>query len=110
MNYIPTKMEWLSYFGRRRPINGQKIFYYGPNIGVWRGTYSLDWSDPYCPHRMICGERNQETDEVLSEHGLDKMTMMVDRMDAPWWMPDEGQEKPAPPSEPYPKDYPSYEN
>lgn len=107
MTYIPAKMEWISYFGPRRPINGQKIFYYGPNIGVWRGTYSLDWNDPYCEHRMICGERDKDTDDVLSQYGLNNIQMMVDRMDAPWWMPDEGQDKPDPPNEPYPKDYPS---
>jgi hypothetical protein len=32
-------MEWLSFFGHRRPINGQKIIYYGEPIGVWRGKY-----------------------------------------------------------------------
>lgn len=102
-----SKMEWLSYFGYRRPINGQKIFYYGPSIGVWRGKYRYSPNDPYCEHLMVCGERDKETDEALAPYGLDKMEMTVDRMDAPWWMPDEGQDKPAPPSEPYPKDYPS---
>lgn len=83
-------MEWLSFFGHRRPINGQKIFYYGEFIGVWRGTYNLDWNDPVSPHRIFCGESPG----------------VVDRMDAPWWMPDEGQGKPEKPSDAYPKDYP----
>lgn len=96
-------MEWISFFGPRRPINGQKIFYYGEFIGVWSGNYSLDWEDPVSPHRIICGERNN--DEVLAKYGLDNLTMIVDRMDAPWWMPDEGQEKPQKPSQPYPDDY-----
>lgn len=100
-------MIWLSFFGYRRPINGQKIWYYGEAIGVWRGTYKLDRNDPICEHLILCGEKNEETCEVLKEYGLDKLTMMVDCMDAPWWMPDEGQDRPAPPSEPYPKDYPS---
>ena len=30
-------MEWISFHGPRRPINGQKIIYYGEAIGVWRG-------------------------------------------------------------------------
>jgi len=94
MSIIPTKMEWLSYFGHRRPINGQKIFYFGEMIGVWRGTYSLDWNDPVSPHRMICSESPG----------------MVDRMDAPWWMPDEGQPKPERPAKDYPKDYPGWDN
>jgi hypothetical protein len=103
-------MEWLSYFGYRRPINGQKIFYYGEHIGVWRGTYSYDPNDPVSPHRMICSEKSEETDEVLAQYGLSNMTMIVDRMDCPWWMADDGQEKPLRPSEPYPKDYPSLKN
>lgn len=99
-------MEWISFFGPRRPINGQKIFYYGEPIGVWKGTYSLDYNDPVSPHRMICGEKNEETSEVLEKYGLANMPMTVDRMDAPWWMPDDGQEKPPKPNQPYPKDYP----
>jgi len=30
-------MEWISFFGPRRPINGQKVYYFGPYIGVWQG-------------------------------------------------------------------------
>jgi uncharacterized Fe-S cluster protein YjdI len=88
-------MEWLSFFGYRRPINGQKIIYYGEPIGVWRGTYKIDRSDPFCEHLIFCGEGS--------------IGGVVDRMDAPWWMPDEGQDKPQPPKDPYPKDYPFYE-
>lgn len=83
-------MQWISFFGPRRPINGQRIIYYGEAIGVWRGTYSLDMQDPVSAHRLICGESPG----------------VCDRMDAPWWMPDEGQEKPAPPDVAYPPDYP----
>jgi len=32
---------------------------------------------------------------------------IVDRMDAPWWQPYEGQPKPKRPTADYPKDYPS---
>ena len=85
-------MEWISFHGPRRPINGQKIIYYGEPIGVWRGTYKIDRTDPYCEHLIFCGEGT--------------IGGVVDYMDAPGWMPDVGQEKPQPPSEPYPKDYP----
>ena len=27
-------MEWISFFGPRRPINGQKVYYFGEYIGV----------------------------------------------------------------------------
>jgi hypothetical protein len=100
-------MEWISFFGPRRPINGQKIFYYGEPIGVWSGTYKIDRNDPYCEHLIICDEKPcKETSDVLAQYGLDNLTMMVDRMDAPWWMPNEGQTKPPKPNQPYPDDYP----
>lgn len=83
-------MEWISFHGPRRPINGQKIIYYGEPIGVWRGHYMIDYKDPYCKHLIIC----------------DESPGVVDYLDAPWWMPDLEQEKPAPPSEHYPPDYP----
>ena len=83
-------MEWISFHGPRRPINGQKIIYYGETIGVWRGVYKINYEDKFCIHNIYCGESWGN----------------VDYMDAPWWMSDEGQEKPQPPSEPYPPDYP----
>lgn len=83
-------MEWLSFFGHRRPINGQKIIYYSEFLGTWRGRYRYEPSDSVSPHLIDC----------LESPGL------CDRMDAPWWMPDEGQDKPAPPEKPWPDDYP----
>ena len=84
-------MEWISFHGPRRPINGQKIIYYGKAIGVSRGTYKIDYEDSFCIHTIHC------------EDGWGN----VDYMDAPWWMPDEGQEKPNKPSKDYPDGYPS---
>jgi hypothetical protein len=83
-------MEWISFHGPRRPINGQKIIYYGEAIGVWRGVYKINYEDKFCIHNIYCSESWGN----------------VDYMDAPWWMPDLGQEKPQPPSEDYPPDYP----
>ena len=51
----------------------------------------MDKEDICCEHLLICGES----------------AGMVDYMDAPWWMPDEGQEKPQPPAKPYPDGHPS---
>jgi hypothetical protein len=87
-------MEWISFHGPRRPVNGQKIIYYGEAIGVWRGTYKINYDDKFCIHNIYCGETCGN----------------VDYMDAPWWMPDLGQEKPQPPSEDYPSDYPWINN
>ena len=41
-------MEWISFHGPRRPINGQKIIYYGEAIGVWRGVYKINYEDKFC--------------------------------------------------------------
>ena len=84
-------MEWISFHGPRRPINGQSIYYYGHHIGVWRGTYRINYEDAFCIHNIDCGEAPGN----------------VDYMDAPWWMPDNGQERPEKPSRPVPPDYPS---
>lgn len=40
-------MEWISFHGPRRPINGQKIIYYGEPIGVWRGHYKINYEDTF---------------------------------------------------------------
>jgi hypothetical protein len=86
-------MIWVSFFPgkdyHRLPINGQKVWYAGPDIGVWRGVYRFTPEDSFCQHHL------------LGDGGF------CDRMDAPWWMPDEGQEKPSPPESPYPGGYPS---
>lgn len=105
MPYVSDKMEWISFFGPRRPINGQKIYYYGEHIGVWKGRYVIDRNDPVSLHIIICEERDEESDKVFAEYGLNKLACVVDRMDAPWWMPYEGQPKPKKPNEDYPKDY-----
>ena len=84
-------MEWISFF-ERQPENGQGIWYYGEYIGVWAGEYVYSPNDPVSPHVIHCHE-----------------TLGVcDRMDAPWWMPDDGViSRPNKPDQPYPKDYPN---
>lgn len=64
------------------PTHGQNVWYYGPLIGVWSGKYEYHPEDQFSPHLFFCG----------SEPGV------VDRMDAPYWMPIESSEqKPNPP-------------
>lgn len=88
-------MIWISFFPgkdyHRMPIDGQKVIYYGEYIGVWSGEYRYCPEDKYSHHIMLCHESPG----------------VVDRMDAPWWMPDEGQEKPQPPEKDYPDGYPA---
>ena len=116
-------MEWISFFGPRRPINGQKVYYFGEYIGVWQGRYEIHWDDPVSEHILICEEDNELSNDILgvvknirSTTGLDIKesvskaksicTGIVDCMDAPWWQPYEGQPKPKRPETDYPKDYP----
>jgi len=84
-------MEWISFF-EKRPEHGQRIWYYGEYIGVWAGEYSYCENDPYSPHLIYCHESPG----------------VVDRMDAPWWMPDDGMmNRPIKPTKDYPEDYPN---
>jgi hypothetical protein len=84
-------MEWISFFDKQ-PLDGQQIFYYGEYIGVWAGEYSYCPEDDYSPHILICHESPG----------------VVDRMDAPWWMLNDGKmDRPQKPSKPYPDNYPA---
>ena len=87
------QMEWISFFGPRRPINGQSIYYYSEHFGVRKGKYVYSPNDPYSPHMIHSTE----------------CAGFCDRMDAPWWMPDDGQERPVKPNRPEPPDYPQYD-
>ena len=86
-------MDWLSFFGYRRPINGQNIYYYGEGIGgPWKGKYVYNPKDPISHHNIHSTE----------------CAGFCDRMDAPWWMPDDGiMVRPNKPTQLYPSDYPS---
>jgi hypothetical protein len=84
-------MEWISFFDRQ-PEDGQGIWYYGQHIGVWAGEYRYCPTDKYSHHIMHCHES----------------IGVVDRMDAPWWMLDDGKmNRPEKPSRLVPPDYPS---
>ena len=83
--------QWISFF-EKQPEDGQGIWYYGHKIGVWCGEYVYFPDDPASPHIMLCHESPG----------------VVDRMDAPWWMIDDGEMvRPTKPSRPVPPDYPS---
>lgn len=87
-------MIWISFFPgkdyHRMPRDGQKVIYYGEPIGVWRGTYKRVKEDICCEHLLLCNDGG-----------------VCDIYDTPWWQPDEGQEKPQPPTKPYPDGYPN---
>jgi hypothetical protein len=86
-----SRMEWISFHGPRRPINGQEVYYFGEGLGgVFRGKYHFCPDDEFSQHNLSCSEG----------------AGYCDRMDAPWWMPYLGQPKPQRPSSDYPPDYP----
>lgn len=83
-------MNWISFFSEL-PKHGQKIWYYGEYIGVWRGHYIYEPNDPVSPHLVF----------PIDTFGL------ADRMDCPWWMPyEDGMQKPDKPSQARPENYP----
>jgi hypothetical protein len=100
-------MEWISFF-EKQPEHGQKIYYYGQYIGVWMGHYEYSPDDRFSPHLIICEQKDPETEQALLAYGLEGVTMTVDRMDAPWWMPyEKNMNIPMKPTKEYPEDYPS---
>ena len=75
----------------RLPINGQKVWYYGPNIGVWQGNYEIDKTESGQEMREKFGI---PVDLFICGEGLG----VVDSDDAPYWMPyEDGSERPVPP-------------
>lgn len=65
------------------PANGQRVWYYGVHLGVWRGRYEFHPDALSSPHLFICEESPG----------------VCDRMDAPWWMlAADGDTRPLPPA------------
>jgi len=62
------------------PQHGQKVWYYGPHVGLWRGRYEYHADALASPHLFLCEESPG----------------VCDRMDAPCWMP-ATDERPKPP-------------
>lgn len=70
-------MEWNDSH-KNPPKNGDKVYYFGPNIGIWVGHYKYDENQhlmlddgkkvPLCPHLFIGAG-------------------VVDACDAPFWLP-----------------------
>ena len=77
----------------RLPINGQRVWYYGPHIGVWRGKFEIDKSEE---GRAMARKFGVPTDLFVCDEALG----WVDSDDAPYWMPyEEGSERPEKPQE-----------
>lgn len=71
-------MDWNNSHNNP-PENGQKVYYFGPHIGIWVGTYQhkingVNTNKGYvelCPHLFYC----------------DDGFGVVDACDAPFWLP-----------------------
>lgn len=77
--------DWISSH-KHPPKEGQKVYYFGYDIGIWTGTYSyrpqVVVGVSLCPHLFF-----NETGGV------------VDACDAPWWKPYDPDREPMPPPE-----------
>lgn len=88
-------MKWNNSH-KNPPTEGQKVYYFGPAIGIWIGTYKYQ---PRTIERPKCG------DLVLCPHTFHCADNfgVVDACDAPYWLPyDETGAKcwvPMPPEE-----------
>lgn len=83
-------MIWINC-RERLPINGQDVWYYGPDIGVWRGRFEID-STPEA--ESIRKQLGISTNLFICDEALG----VVDTADASYWMPREaGSDRPEKP-------------
>jgi hypothetical protein len=83
-------MQWVEC-KVRLPINGQRVWYYGPHFGVWRGKFEIDKSED---GKSMARKFGVPTDLFVCDEALG----VVDSDDAPYWMPyEEGAERPTKP-------------
>jgi len=80
-------MEWFNSH-KNPPEVGQKVYYFGPNIGLFIGHYSYEERSF---ETYSYNEYNQKVvDKVLSAcpHVFTNMSFgVVDACDAPFWLP-----------------------
>ena len=82
-------MEWNNSH-KNPPEIGQKVYYFGPNIGLWIGNYSFIEErsfNPYCydENNIKIYEKKAVT---LCPHIFTNVTFGVcDACDAPYWFP-----------------------
>lgn len=81
-------MEWNNSH-KNPPTVGQKVYYFGPNIGLWIGHYSYAESSfrPYYYDENGVKVYEEKVVELCS-HIFTNVTFGVcDACDAPYWLP-----------------------
>ena len=82
-------MEWNNSH-KNPPQSGQKVYYFGPNIGIGIGFYSFVESRSFNPYYYDeNGVKVYEEKEInLCPHIFENVTFgVVDACDAPFWLP-----------------------
>ena len=82
-------MEWNNSH-KNPPESGQKVYYFGPNIGLWIGHYSYEDERSFTPYYYDeNGVKVYEEKVVeLCPHVFTNVdTGVCDACDAPYWLP-----------------------
>lgn len=82
-------MEWNNSH-KNPPKIGEKVYYFGPNIGIGIGYYSFVEQRSFKPYSYDkSGEKVYEDEEIsLCPHVFENVNFgVVDACDAPFWLP-----------------------
>ena len=81
-------MEWNNSH-KNPPKVGQKVYYFGPNIGIGIGHYSYEEGRSFDPYYYDEGGKVYEDKSIeLCPHIFENVSFgMVDACDAPYWLP-----------------------
>ena len=81
-------MEWNNSH-KHPPEVGQKVYYFGPNIGIGIGHYSYEEGRSFDPYYCDEGGKVYEDKSIeLCPHIFENVSFgVVDACDAPYWLP-----------------------
>lgn len=82
-------MEWNNSH-KNPPTEGQKVYYFGPNIGIGIGHYSYQEDRGFFPYYYNENgvKVNEEKRVELCPHIFENVNFgVVDACDAPFWLP-----------------------
>lgn len=81
-------MEWNNSH-KNPPQVGQKVYYFGPNIGIGIGHYSYEEGRSFDPYYYDEGGKVYEDKSIeLCPHIFENISFgVVDACDAPYWLP-----------------------
>ena len=81
-------MEWNNSH-KNPPQSGEKVYYFGPNIGIGIGFYSFVENRSFDPYYYDEGGKVYEDKSIeLCPHIFENVSFgVVDACDAPYWLP-----------------------